>query len=973
MKVIERFVAGLVTAVAAAVSVAHAATSVELSSGWRAKCDARHVGLEEGWEKAVPADAVPATMPYCGFETAPNCSEVWLYNDFVADFPSGARVFLELGRIQYLSTVWLNGERIGEYRGAYGLFDFDVTGKLRDGRNSLVLNVRTATKDFAIDGRNWDQMPVRSGHLFVQQTPVLRVRGAAAIVDVATDPDPRTGRLNLSVELDATADGPVELTADVRENGKPALICSSRVTVEAKKGRGRYALPSPGPIPNFRRWSPDDPTYYRVTVRAPGEEVSAKAGFRELRVDGSGYFELNGKRIFLKSAHMCAYLPFACNIPVQLPRLHFTLLYLKACGFNAVRFLLEPAHPELIDLCDDIGLMVYEEHPMSWLKKAGEDVKLAQRLFRESMTEIVRRDRNHPAFAAFGMLNEVESVKEKIPYLDAARDFLPAARALAPGLLYFYGSGRWDLRVNQASASNPRSSAWDVWMGKEGPNAKRPKAHGPWFACLGDFHYYPNQPIDNGLRGYFRRKTNGSPHAEFVSESGIGSAVNVIHEYLRYAQDGVCTNAPAGDYAIAQRQVAALRKGFRKYNLYSIWPTPEAMIQASQEFNSEQRARLTTAIRRCEKVSGYSVTMAQDLGLRGEGLLETSGAFKRGTTDMLEEQMADLRFCVSAARETVYAGESVELDVELSDFGVLKPDVDYPVALRIVGGKGVVWEKSVTMRQRLAADGKPVPVVSLFSGKVDTTGWAPGVYRVGAEILEGAHAECGTMKLTLVDPKACAMIKGRTVFVSGGATNAVASFFRRNGADVCEAKVADIPSGATVFVGNAKLADGDIDALVRLAQGGGNVILLSKATVEGALGRLPLKERGRARTLNNWLYHADSVLFGSSLTVGTLEPGIFDTAFFAPVWSDDIIEGIAAPDVPGVMSAYIGKGEGADENDCRLGLQLGAYRTGEGWIVLCTLNVEKACGTPAADILLRNMVNFCHAIENPTTGKHNIR
>lgn len=934
-----------------------AETGMELSTGWRAKCDVRHVGLKEGWEKSVPADAVAATMPYCGFETAPNCSEVWLYNDFVADFPSGARVFLELGRMQYLSTVWLNGERLGEYRGAYGLFDFDVTGKLRDGGNSLVINVRTATKDFAIDGRNWAQMPVRSGHLFVQQTPVLRVRGAAAIVDVATDPDPRTGRLNLSVELDATADGPIELTADVRENGKSALICSSRVTVAVKKGRGRYALPLPGPIPNFRRWSPDDPTYYRVTVRAPGEEVTAKAGFRELRVDGSGYFELNGKRIFLKSAHMCAYLPFACNIPVQLPRLQFTLLYLKACGFNTVRFLLEPAHPELIDLCDDIGLMVYEEHPMSWLKTAGADVKLAQRLFRESVTEIVRRDRNHPALAAFGMLNEVESNKGKIPYLDAARDLLPEARALAPGQLYFYGSGRWDLRGRQASASNPRSLTWDGWMGDEGPDV--PPVTGPfWESSFGDIHYYPRHPFDDGLRRHFKRKTDGSPRAKFISESGIGSAVNVVHEYLRYAQDGVCTNAPAGDYELAKRQVAALREGFRKYNLYSIWPTPEAMVQASQEFNSAQRARLTTAIRRCAKVSGYSVTMAQDLGLRGEGLLETSGAFKRGTTDMLEEQMADLRFCVSAARETVYAGEPVKLDVELSDFGVLKTDVDYPIALRIVGPDGIAWEKSVTMRPRLAADNKPVPVVSLFSDKVDTKGWKPGVYRVGAEILEGAHAECGTMKLTLADPKACASLKGRTVFMLGGVNKNVAEFFRRNGADVREAKTADIPSGATVFVGSAKLADGEIDALVRLAQDGGKVVLLTKAAVVGALGRLPIKEKGKVSKLNNWLYHADSVLFGSSLTVGTMAPGIFDTAFFAPVWSDDIIDGCAAPDVPGVMSAYIGKGDKPGENDCRLGLQLGAYRAGTGWIVLCTLNVEQGCGTPAADILLRNLTNF---------------
>ena len=57
-----------------------------------------------------------------------------------------------------------------------------------------------------------------------------------------------------------------------------------------------------------------------------------------------------------------------------------------------------------------------------------------------------------------------------------------------------------------------------------------------------------------------------------------------------------------------------------------------------------------------------------------------------------------------------------------------------------------------------------------------------------------------------------------------------------------------------------------------------------------------------------------------------------------------------------LQSRLIGAGDKPGENDCRLGLQLGAFRAGSGWIVLCTLNVEKGCGTPAADILLRNLV-----------------
>lgn len=952
------------TQVVAALVVAFigaASADVVLSEGWRAKSDVRHEGLTNGWATAEPAGTTAVRMPLDGRTVAPNVGELWLYNEFVPDAPAGSRVFLECARQQYLTTVWLNGRRLGEHRGSCDRFSFDLTGLVQGGAtNRLAMNLRSPRGAFKVDGNSSREMPIWGSGPRVQVAPVVRTHGPAAIVDVATHPDLRTGRLALEVELDAAAAGPVDLSFEVRENGRAAVLQTLRQTVRAEAGRSVHRIAFPQPVPNFRVWSPDDPTYYRVTVRAPGEEVVAKAGFRELRVDGSGYFELNGRRIFLKSAHMCNYVPFASDIPAQLPRLHQTLLYLKVCGFNAIRYLTQPAHPELIDLCDDIGLMVYEEHPMAWLKTAGTQ---ARELFRNSTTSIVRRDRNHPAFAAFGLMNETESVPEKMPFIETARDLLPELRTIDRDVLFLFGSGRWDRLLDQASAANPQSSVWDGWMGDEGDGQALPplpeKAK-PWHNLfgLGDFHQYPHHPLGTKTRTDFDRILSGRRRAVFVSESGMGSAVNIIHEYLRYDQDGVFRD---GDYELAKRQVAQLRRGFEQYGLYSVWPTPEAMIQASQEFNSLQRGRLTTMIRRHPEASGYSVTMAQDLGLRGEGLLETSGSFKRGTTDMLEEAMADLRFCLTASNETVYAGSDLDLEVALSDFGVLKPNRDYPVRLRLTGPQGIVWQRELTVRPTVGADGRPVPVTRLFAGSVPTVGWRPGRYALGAEILEGAHPECGTLDLTLVDPNQFGELKGRTVYSVNGVNPNVHGFLKRVGARLVGTEIKDVPPGATVFVGYRKLSGESRAKLMAVARAGGLVMFLqpeSLAAHKEEPRGLPLASRGKLRWTGNWLYHADSVVLESPLTADVPARGILDQRFFGAAWGDAGFHGITPPDVPGIVSAYVGKGDKPGETECDLSVQLGAYRVGRGWMVLNTLRLDLGGGTPGADLLLRNMLRL---------------
>ena len=68
-----------------------------------------------------------------------------------------------------------------------------------------------------------------------------------------------------------------------------------------------------------------------------------------------------------------------------------------------------------------------------------------------------------------------------------------------------------------------------------------------------------------------------------------------------------------------------------------------------------------------------------------------------------------------------------------------------------------------------------------------------------------------------------------------------------------------------------------------------------------------------------------------------------------------------------VLSAFVGCG-GRDHTECEIGVQLGAYRVGKGWIVLNTLRLDLSGGEPAADLILRNIYQF-KPVDSPTSAK----
>lgn len=416
---------------------------------WRLAPDAGNVGVAEQWFQAPRPEALPATVPGVIQDVFPDqAGAAWYWRDveIPANPHEGGRYLLRFWDVDYLADVWLNGAHVGRHEGSQAKFTFDVTAAVKPGEsNRIAVRVLALGKD-PIDGFVRAQTPHGAFVSFtfggLLDSVDLVVAPQVRWDDLFVRANPDSGEIRVEGEVFNAAQTPVRGTLDLSVapavGGEP--VAATTLDQELKPGLNRIdttlRLASP------RLWQLNDPYLYRMTGRVVGSdansfsETSTRFGFREFRFQ-DGYFRLNGRRVFWRSAHTGADAPGSIRLPHDPELLRSDLLALKTSGFNAVRFISTQPQRYQLELCDELGLMVYEEHYASWMFQ--DSPQMAERMNR-SLTGMVRRDRNHPSVVIWGLLNETGQGA----VFQQAVASLPLVRGLDDSRLVLLGSGRFD-------------------------------------------------------------------------------------------------------------------------------------------------------------------------------------------------------------------------------------------------------------------------------------------------------------------------------------------------------------------------------------------------------------------------------------------------------------------------------------------------------------------------------------------------
>ena len=153
--------------------------------------------------------------------------------------------------------------------------------------------------------------------------------------------------------------------------------------------------------------------------------------------------------------------------------------------------------------------------------------------------------------------------------------------------------------------------------------------------------------------------------------------LSLIHISLQQENNSSLGNLM--NQSIAQ-QLEALDYIYTQYGLNTVFATQEDIVTQSQILQARQRSLLVDYIRSNPKISGYSMTQGADIGYRGEGILEGQMTHKTAMYDTIRDCWSDLRWCVNLDEYNVYSDGALDVDIRLSNFGVLE-DKDYTCLL----------------------------------------------------------------------------------------------------------------------------------------------------------------------------------------------------------------------------------------------------------------------------------------------------
>ena len=959
---------------------------ISLDGQWQLATDPDNQGREQAWFKKSRTEAVAAAVPYPIQEYFPAYhGVVWYWHTF--DAPPSAdeigTILLRFWAVDYMAEVWLNGVPVGGHEGSETPFSLDVTQVIQSGTaNLLAVRVLNPTNE-PIDGIILAETPHRNktvphyvGGSYnvggIIESVELVLTPVLWIEDLHLQPDPATGIITVTALVNNTA--AESRTAQLTWVAEPSAGGESLATAQLSRvlPAGQTEIATQLTILQPRLWDLHDPYLYRITLQmrevAPAvteqppsyDQRSARCGFRDFRV-ADGFFQLNGRRIFLRSTHTGNHTPIGQVIdsheaPDLLRR---DLLLAKTLGFNMVRFISAVAHPWQLDACDEMGLMVYEESYAAWLLK---DSPHMARRFDQSVREMVLRDRNHPCITVWGMLNETKDG----PVFKQAVACLALVRSLDLSRLVLLSSGRWDAQPSIGSVSNPGSTAWEHEWGGEAPNA--PNVPATWSSGIlayiqdaGDFHAYPPVPHPPEVI-HFLRTVGENSKPVFISEYGIGSTLNAIREFRLYEQHGM--NLKAEDAVLMRGMADQFIADWDRYGMAGAYAFPEDMLQASQRLHARQRLVGFDAIRANPKICGYNLTGMLDHGMTGEGAWTFWRELKPGIADALSDGWAPLRWCLFIEPMHIYSGRTFELAVVLANEDVL-PAGHYPVRIRIVGQQGVVWETEASVQISEATSGKANPLAqSVLKAKV-TLDVPTGTYELVANMTHGAAPVGGRLTFH-VSQTATLLPAIHAMIQHWGVSETIITWLAEHNTTSTPFDASSKVTPKIILVGDVSSTessgttlDAQWAALLQQVSAGASAIFLLPETLkqgEATLGRLPpaLSNRLKFSPFHDYLYHKECVAKVHAVFDGLPAAGIMDWDFYGPVIPKALIIDQAVPE--DVAAAAFAMGY-TTPSGYTSGLIVSTYAHGQGQLVLSTLQLLNNINThPAADQLLLNLI-----------------
>ena len=331
---------------------------------------------------------------------------IWLFKKFNFNIDPNKLNHLYIGASNFSTKIFLNGERVGQFNSGYTAFNFDISDYLINGENVLLVQINANLSEDSVPTKKTDWWPYGGlvGDVLIVNTPKIFIENAYVQIS-----DLQKKQLNFRAKLNLNKNMNIKLIIDE--------LNLQRSFTTNKNGEIDESIK----FKSIDLWSPDNPKLYNVTVKIEGDEIVDQIGFREIKTKGKQIF-LNGTPIKFKGISMHAE-PIG-EKGVAFSKAHFESLVTtsKELNINFIRAAHYPYTRHMAKVCDELGIMLWEEIPVYW------NINWTNTQTKEDalnmLSNLVTRDWNRASVVVWSLGNETPFSKDRMTFMNDLKERL---------------------------------------------------------------------------------------------------------------------------------------------------------------------------------------------------------------------------------------------------------------------------------------------------------------------------------------------------------------------------------------------------------------------------------------------------------------------------------------------------------------------------------------------------------------------
>ena len=371
--------------------------SVRLLDGpWLFITDGENRGLENGWHKSIPSGCRNTFIPSlwtCELGTFDYEGVAWYFREVET---AAKNAYFHFEAVTGQSDVFLDGKKMASHYGSFTGFGFHADG-IPCGKHLLAIrvdNTHNHKDTIPLAKVDWYHHGGISRDVWLHEYDGAHIESLRISYQLSENAADVTAKVGLySAEkrcenLRIFVEGAEAASCEVNIDGETEAVLSFKLS-------------------NIKRWSPENPSVYRIEAEITADGLAETMGFRTIEAK-DGKLLLNGERLIIKGVNRHEEHPdFGFALPAAI--MQKDLAIIKQLGCNAIRASHYANARLFLDMCDREGILLWEEIPMWGFPEAAlaEPLVLERGLMMHR--ELVLRDINHPSIIMWGMHNEVDT------------------------------------------------------------------------------------------------------------------------------------------------------------------------------------------------------------------------------------------------------------------------------------------------------------------------------------------------------------------------------------------------------------------------------------------------------------------------------------------------------------------------------------------------------------------------------------